>query len=144
MKIKGLLIGVVGFVLGTVSAPLVHSQGGKVDGKVTHIGFAVRDLDKSSKEFAQLLGQDVPTPIVVRDTPYGPIDSGKKMNVRVVHFPLGAIHLELLQGVGESLWNDFIARRGEGFHHIAISVPDSFQTRDVLLAKGGQSSLRLG
>src|SRR5262245_23308807 len=85
-RIKGLFIGLVGFMLGAVLTPFVHGQGGKLEGNLTHIGFAVRDADKAAKEFAELFGVEVPAPLMLRDVPYLPSSGGsfQKMSVKVI------------------------------------------------------------
>ena len=57
---KALTTGIVGFLLGVASTSFVHGQGETVSGTATHIGFAVRDVDKSAKAFSELFGVTVP------------------------------------------------------------------------------------
>src|SRR5260221_7851224 len=79
---KALTTGIVGFLLGVASTAFVHGQGETVSGTATHIGFAVRDVDKSAKAFSELFGVTVPPAQTLRGVPLGPAYHGKKMNVK--------------------------------------------------------------
>lgn len=82
--------------------------------KIEHLGIAVDDLDKSSKIFELLLGKPVYKEEVV--------DSE---HVTTLFFRLGESKIELLQSSSEqSAISKFIAKRGEGIHHVAIGVDD--------------------
>lgn len=81
---------------------------------IDHIGIAVSDLDAAIARYTQLMGfppdriEDVPTE-----------------NVKVAFFQVGAISVELLAATSpESPIAQFIAKRGEGVHHLAYRVAD--------------------
>ncbi|HEV7217308.1 MAG: methylmalonyl-CoA epimerase [Terriglobales bacterium] len=81
--------------------------------KIDHLGIAVRSL-ASSKKFYEQLGLNV--------SPEEIVDSEK---VRVVMIPLDESRLELLEATSEdSAIARFIAKRGEGLHHVCLKVPD--------------------
>jgi methylmalonyl-CoA epimerase len=81
--------------------------------KVDHIGIAVRSL-AAAKAIYEKLGLAVSPEEVV------PAE-----NVRVVMVPIGDTRLELLEPLsGDSVIAKFIAKRGEGMHHISLRVPD--------------------
>lgn len=81
--------------------------------KIDHLGIAVRSL-ASSKKFYEQLGLNV--------SPEEIVDSEK---VRVVMIPLDESRLELLEATSEdSAIARFIAKRGEGLHHVCLRVPD--------------------
>jgi methylmalonyl-CoA epimerase len=80
---------------------------------IDHIGVAVRSL-ASAKGIYETLGLNVSPEEVV-----------EAEQVRVVMVPLGESRLELLEPTSESsLIAKFIARRGEGLHHVSLRVPD--------------------
>jgi methylmalonyl-CoA/ethylmalonyl-CoA epimerase len=143
MSMKGLSLVAAGFVLGAMTAPMGQVQGQTgpklADGALAHLGFAVKDADKSAKDFGELFGVDVPKTMVIRDVPWGPRFPGKTMNVKFVQFTAHGVRYELLEGLdGDSPWKDHIATHGEGLHHLGISVPDLPAARAMLLAKGGK------
>ncbi len=81
--------------------------------KIDHLGIAVRSLG-SSKKFYEQLGLSV--------SPEEIVDSEK---VRIVMIPLNESRLELLEATSEdSAIARFIAKRGEGLHHVCLRVPD--------------------
>jgi methylmalonyl-CoA epimerase len=80
---------------------------------IDHIGVAVRSL-ASAKGIYEKLGLNVSPEEVV-----------EAEQVRVVMVPLGESRLELLESTSESsIIAKFIARRGEGLHHVSLRVPD--------------------
>jgi methylmalonyl-CoA/ethylmalonyl-CoA epimerase len=90
-----------------------------------HIGIAVKDIDATLKTLA-LLGL---TPSERGVVP--------QFHVEVCMLALGNTKLELLQPTGsDSPIAKFLDRRGEGLHHIALSVPDVRQTLTELKAQG--------
>ena len=139
----GLFMGIVGFLLGAVSTPLIHGQAGKLNGTVTHFGFAVRDIDKSAKAFGEVFGVTVPKPQILRDVKLGPAYGGKTMNVKYTQFfTVGGVSFELLQNFdGEGLYSEHIAKYGEGFHHIGMDVLDVPKTRAAVVAAGAKWTL---
>ena len=94
--------------------------------KIDHIAIAVKDLEASARTFEQILG--VP-PSKVQEVP--------SEKVRVAFFPFGGAEFELVQALGaENPVANFIAKRGEGIHHICFEVADLQNTLDRLAAAG--------
>jgi len=94
--------------------------------KVEHIGIAVGDLAVSVPLFERLLGsacyktEEVETERVV-----------------TAFFRSGETKIELLQGLdADSVITKFVARRGEGMHHIAFAVEDIHAEMRRLAAEG--------
>jgi methylmalonyl-CoA epimerase len=80
---------------------------------IDHIGVAVKSL-AAAKSIYEKLGLSVSAEEVV-----------EAEQVRVVMVPLGESRLELLEPTSEnSVIATFIAKRGEGLHHISVRVPD--------------------
>src|SRR5438034_4067050 len=78
-----------------------------------HLGIAVKSLD-AAKTIYEKLGLSISAEQEV------PAEK-----VRVVMVPVGDTRLELLEPTSEdSVIAKFIAKRGEGLHHISLRVPD--------------------
>jgi methylmalonyl-CoA epimerase len=81
--------------------------------KLDHIGIAVKSL-ASAKAIYEKLGIAI-----------SPEETVPAENVRLVMVPVGETRLELLEPTSaESTIARFIAKRGEGLHHISMRVPD--------------------
>ena len=90
-----------------------------------HLGIAVRSL-ANAKLIYETLGLSISAEELVPGE-----------NVRVVMVPVGETRLELLEPTNEeSVIAKFIAKRGEGLHHISIRVPDLKAAVQKLKADG--------
>ena len=86
--------------------------------KIDHIGIAVRSLDAALKIYSAGLGMQAEH-----------IEEVPEQKTRVALIPLGEARLELLEAMEEdSPIGRFIAKRGEGLHHICVQVEDLEQT----------------
>ena len=82
--------------------------------KIEHIGIAVKNLDEANKIYEQLLG-----------TPPYKMETVDNEGVNTSFFKTGESKVELLQATkDESAIAKFIAKKGEGIHHIAFAVKD--------------------
>ncbi len=82
--------------------------------RLTHIGIAVNDLDKSSELFSKLFRTNADHSEEVSD-----------QKVKATFFRVGEGGIELLQSTGaDSSIAKFIAKRGEGIHHLSFEVDD--------------------
>jgi methylmalonyl-CoA epimerase len=80
---------------------------------IDHLGIAVKSLNASKKLFEQM-GLTVSAEETVQGE-----------QVRLVMIPVGKSRLELLEATSEdSAIARFIAKRGEGLHHVCLKVPD--------------------
>ena len=80
---------------------------------IDHLGIAVKSL-ASAKGIYQKLGMTV-----------SPEELVEAEQVRVVMVPVGEARLELLEPTSEnSVIAKFIAKRGEGLHHVSLRVSD--------------------
>ena len=94
--------------------------------KIEHIGIAVKDLEKSNALFAGLLGKA-----------HYKVEAVESEGVRTSFFEAGPNKIELLEGTGEdSPISKFIAKKGEGIHHIAFAVDDILSEVKRLKAQG--------
>jgi methylmalonyl-CoA epimerase len=83
------------------------------DFALDHLGIAVRSL-AAAKRIYEKLGLSVSAEEMVASE-----------KVRLVMIPIGETRLELLEPTSEdSVIAKFIAKRGEGLHHISLRVPD--------------------
>jgi methylmalonyl-CoA/ethylmalonyl-CoA epimerase len=82
--------------------------------KIEHIGIAVKDLEAANEIYEQLLGvKHYKTEVVESE------------GVSTSFFKCGESKIELLQATNEdSPIAKFIAKKGEGMHHIAFAVDD--------------------
>ncbi len=81
--------------------------------KIDHLGIAVKSL-ASAKQFYETLGLPVSAEEMV---------AAEK--VKLVMATVGESRLELLEPTSEdSTIAKFLAKRGEGLHHVALQVPD--------------------
>lgn len=79
---------------------------------IEHIGIAVSDLDRAVSTYEKLLGVEC----------YA-IEEVKDQRVRTAFFKVGETKIELLASTDpEGPIGKFIAKKGEGIHHIALSV----------------------
>ena len=93
--------------------------------KVSHIGVAVKDLEKA-KEVFRTLGLEVEGEEVVED-----------QKVKVAFIPVGETRIELLEATSsDSPVARFIEKRGEGVHHLALGVDNVEARLEELKAKG--------
>jgi methylmalonyl-CoA epimerase len=83
------------------------------DFALDHLGIAVRSL-AAAKGIYEKLGLSVSAEEMVASE-----------KVRLVMIPIGETRLELLEPTSEdSVIAKFIAKRGEGLHHVSLRVPD--------------------
>ena len=81
--------------------------------KIDHLGIAVNSLS-AAKTIYQKLGLKVSSEETV-----------EQEQVRVVMVAVGESRLELLEATSEdSTIAKFVAKRGEGLHHVCLRVPD--------------------
>jgi methylmalonyl-CoA epimerase len=78
-----------------------------------HLGIAVKSLDAARAIYEKLGLRASPEEVVPHE------------QVRVSMIPIGETRLELLEPTSaDSAIGRFIAKRGEGLHHICLRVPD--------------------
>ena len=81
--------------------------------QIDHLGIAVKSL-ASAKALYQKLGLSVSSEETVEHE-----------QVKLVMVPVGESRLELLEATSpDSTIAKFIAKRGEGLHHVCLKVPD--------------------
>jgi methylmalonyl-CoA/ethylmalonyl-CoA epimerase len=93
--------------------------------RVDHIGIAVRSLEERVRLY-RALGLEV-----------SGTEEVPSERVRVAFLPAGDTRIELLEPTSpDSPVGRFIAKRGEGMHHISLEVDDIQATMAALSAEG--------
>jgi methylmalonyl-CoA/ethylmalonyl-CoA epimerase len=81
---------------------------------INHIGIAVRSIAERRAFYEQVLGAR-----------FEGIEEVADQKVRVAFFQVGEVRIELLEATApDSPVATFIAKRGEGVHHLAFGVED--------------------
>lgn len=82
--------------------------------KLDHIGIAVHSIDKALRSYRVAMGLEMEGAIDVED-----------QKVRVAMLPVGESRIELLEATDPSSpICRFLAKKGEGVHHICFTVED--------------------
>ncbi|HUI11089.1 MAG TPA: methylmalonyl-CoA epimerase [Bacteroidota bacterium] len=96
--------------------------------RIEHIGIAVSDLDAAIVVYEKMLGAP----------PYA-VEEVADQNVRTAFFRLGESKIELLESTSpDGPIAKFIAKRGEGIHHIAYAVDDIRSALAGMAASGAR------
>ena len=82
--------------------------------KIYHLGYAVEDIGAASRYYRENFGAEPTVPEVVEE-----------QGIIATMFRVGESMVELVQPTGpDTPVGRFLARRGEGFHHVAYQVDD--------------------
>lgn len=78
-----------------------------------HVGIVVKDLDATMKTYGGMLGA-------------GPVNlmENKEIKLRKADYKVGGSMLEFFEGSPGSMFGEWLAKNGEGIHHIAYEVED--------------------
>jgi methylmalonyl-CoA epimerase len=96
--------------------------------KIDHLGIAVKSIDQALQFWRDLAGLAA-----------GPRETVAAEKVHAQMLPLGESRIELLEATEpDSVIAKFIAKRGEGLHHVAIRVPDFHGALARLQAAGAR------
>ncbi|MBI2868651.1 MAG: methylmalonyl-CoA epimerase [Chloroflexi bacterium] len=96
--------------------------------KIDHVGIAVVNADETTRLYTDLIG------IKPEDVEKEVVESQK---IKVAMLPVGESKIELLEGLDpEGVVAKFIAKKGEGIHHLAIGVKDIKAELENLKKKG--------
>lgn len=99
-----------------------------------HVGIAVPNLAAALERWRPVLGEPSAAPEEV-----------PTQKVRVAFLSAGATHVELLEPTDPaSAVGQFLARRGEGLHHLAFQVPNVDAALADVAAHGGRLVDRVG
>ncbi len=93
---------------------------------IDHLAIVVEDLQAALGFWRDALG-----------LPLGGTEANETEQVNIAFLPLGTARIELLQPTNpESGIGKYIARRGEGMHHVCIEVDDIEAVMERLVAHG--------
>jgi len=96
--------------------------------KIDHIGIAVKSLAASVKMYEDSIG--------LKATGYETVED---QGVHLAMIPVGESRLELLEPLhADSPIEKFMAKRGEGIHHIALAVDNIEAALERLKASGAR------
>ena len=89
-----------------------------------HIGVVVRDLNHSTTVLSRLWGMG-PWQFAKHETENIDSGAGKSLKLGLSFADLGSgLRIELVQPIeGQSIWSDYLDRKGEGLHHICLCIP---------------------
>ena len=94
--------------------------------KIDHLGIAVRSISESLGFYREALGMELAATETIED-----------QSVRVALLPVGESRIELLEPFSEDTpVGRFIAKRGEGLHHICYEVEDLATRLEDLRSRG--------
>ncbi|MGI6691629.1 MAG: VOC family protein [Christensenellales bacterium] len=109
--------------------------------KLCQITIVVKDLERVAKNYAELLGVEVPligvsSPYEISKTRFKGVPTNTV--VRMCNFNMGQVVLELLEPDGEpSTWKDFLDTHGQGVHNIGFMVDDREKAMKFVEGKEG-------
>jgi methylmalonyl-CoA epimerase len=94
--------------------------------KIDHLGIAVNSIGDALAFYRDALGLDV-----------GATETVSDQGARVAMLPVGESRIELLEPVsGDTVIGRFLAKRGEGLHHICYEVDDLTSKLEEVRSRG--------
>jgi methylmalonyl-CoA/ethylmalonyl-CoA epimerase len=120
-------------ITGIVSVSFLNKKG---DGKgplissktVTQVAIVVKDIEKARNNWAQVLGIEAPEVSVAESNPSRPtLYNGKPSDAKakLAFLSMDNLQIELIEPMGgNSTWQEFLDKNGEGIHHIAFWIKD--------------------
>jgi methylmalonyl-CoA/ethylmalonyl-CoA epimerase len=94
--------------------------------RISHLGLAVKDLDAAVQLYERVFGLEVERRWVAEAD-----------QMRAASFRVGDVEIELMEPLApDSPVGRFIARRGEGIHHVAYKVDDVAEALDSARSAG--------
>ena len=101
--------------------------------RIDHVGIACRDLDEAIARYESLFSLTVTSREVIDE------QGVKEAMLRVGDATGGASWVQLLEPLGpDTPVGRFLARRGEGIHHIGYGVADITAALDAIGAQGAR------
>jgi len=96
--------------------------------KIDHLGIAVRSIGDALSFYKDALGLELSSSETVED-----------QGAHVAMLPVGESRIELLEPVSEeTVIARFIAKRGEGLHHVCYEVDDMEAALARIASRGGR------
>lgn len=114
---------------------------------VTQIGIIVHDIEKTAKAYADFLGQDMPAITVTGTyeqclTEFYGRPTAARAKLAFLHVG-GKLDIELIEpDMNESVWREFLVKRGEGVQHIAFVIDGMKELTEKLQRSGMPLTMR--
>ena len=124
------VLSVIGIALISFSFGVKYSEKESViaSKKVTQVGIIVKDIEHARKAWASVLGVPVPDISIAESHESRPTlfnDKPTDAKSKLAFFRMDNLQIELIQPLGgNSTWQEFLDKKGEGIHHIAFEVKD--------------------
>lgn len=100
--------------------------------KVAQVAIVCKDIEASSRRWAEVLGMDAPKISITRPGSEVKVTfRGKPSNDRakLAFFPTGQVVIELIEPVGPNTsWKEELDAHGESVHHLGFQVQDLERT----------------
>jgi methylmalonyl-CoA/ethylmalonyl-CoA epimerase len=104
------------------------------------IGFVAKDAGRIARKLSEITGLKPGEPILTdgfekaRTTFRGQPSSAR---AKLIFFNMGQVSIEIIEPIGgPSTWSEFLAKHGDGVHHIAFTVKSAKDSADGLAAHG--------
>ncbi len=114
---------------------------------ITQIGLLVKDIEKTSKAYADFFGIEKPNWFWTDTADVAQTEvKGERSEARakLAFFDMGSLQLELIEpDHNPSTWRESLDRNGEGFHHIAFVVK-GLKEKVSIMEAGGMPLLQKG
>jgi len=105
--------------------------------EVVQVGVIVEDVEKTARKLEELIGIG---PFEILEPDYRDLTfRGKvgKFKMKLALAKAGPVQIELMQPLqGETIYEDFVKRKGYGLHHLGIKTEDMEQTVKEMKSKG--------
>lgn len=107
---------------------------------VAQVGIIVKDIEASSKRFAEFLGMEVPQwvqtgTLAEAQTEYR--GNASEARAKLAFFNCGQLDIELIEpDEHPSTWREFLDAHGQGVHHIAFVIKGMKNKIMTLESKG--------
>ena len=105
--------------------------------EVVQVGVIVEDVEKTARKLEELIGIG---PFEILEPDYRDLTfQGKvgKFKMKLALAKAGPVQIELMQPLqGETIYEDFVKRKGYGLHHLGIKTDDMEQTVKEMKSKG--------
>ena len=93
--------------------------------RVDHISIVVEDFDAAYDFYANVLGLEVLK-----------VEESELHGVKAAFLKVGDMMIEIIRPLGEGAIEDFLSKRGPGFHHVAFEVADLPEALDEVAERG--------
>lgn len=97
--------------------------------KIIHLGIVVENVEKSAEIYEKHLGIG-PWKIENSGEFFEKMDvsGGKGLKIKTAMFHGEGYEIELIQPVGEGIYEDWLKEHGPGLHHLKFETKDSYET----------------